>query len=170
MAKKSISRRDFLKGAAASTLGLAAVGMLGGCSSEDSPKASASTISWTKETDVLIVGAGGTGVCAAAAAAEAGAKAVSYTHLKIIIGKASIKVPFFERMDRLSLKLIPIDVKTSTAVPTADYINILVDAAVNIKISSDSERSVSYTHLGRSTRSSRTAYFPTPARQCAATG
>lgn len=74
MAKKSISRRDFLKGAAASTLGLAAVGMLGGCSSEDSPKASASTISWTKETDVLIVGAGGTGVCAAAAAAEAGAK------------------------------------------------------------------------------------------------
>ena len=43
-------------------------------------------------------------------------------------------------MDRLSLKLIPIDVKTSTAVPTADYINIQVDAAVNIKISSDSER------------------------------
>lgn len=59
MTKKSISRRDFLKGAAASTLGLAAVGMLGGCSSEDAPKASASTISWTKETDVLIVGAGG---------------------------------------------------------------------------------------------------------------
>ena len=35
MAKKPISRRDFLKGAAASTLGLAAAGMLGGCSSED---------------------------------------------------------------------------------------------------------------------------------------
>ena len=59
---------------------------------------------------------------------------------KIIIGKASIKIPFFERMDRLSLKLIPIDVKTSTAVPTADYINIQVDAAVNIKISSDNQR------------------------------
>ncbi|MFQ8581016.1 MAG: twin-arginine translocation signal domain-containing protein [Holdemania massiliensis] len=28
MAKKSISRRDFLKGAAASTLGLAAVGII----------------------------------------------------------------------------------------------------------------------------------------------
>ena len=65
---------------------------------------------------------------------------ISGLRKKIIIGKASIKVPFFERMDRLSLKLIPIDVKTSTAVPTADYINILVDAAVNIKISSDSER------------------------------
>ena len=65
---------------------------------------------------------------------------ISGLRKKIIIGKASIKIPFFERMDRLSLKLIPIDVKTSTAVPTADYINIQVDAAVNIKISSDSGR------------------------------
>ena len=40
-------------------------------------------------------------------------------------------------MDKLSLKLIAIDVKTSIAVPTADYINIQVDAAVNIKISSE---------------------------------
>lgn len=31
--------------------------------------------------------------------------------------------------------MIPIDVKTSSAVPTADYINIRVDAAVNVKIS-----------------------------------
>lgn len=63
---------------------------------------------------------------------------ISGLRKKIIIGKASIKIPFFERMDKLSLKLIPIDVKTSTAVPTADYINITVDAAVNVKISSDS--------------------------------
>ena len=34
---------------------------------------------------------------------------ISGLRKKIIIGKASIKVPFFERMDRLSLKLIPID-------------------------------------------------------------
>ena len=37
---------------------------------------------------------------------------ISGLRKKIIIGKASIKIPFFERMDRLSLKLIPIDVKT----------------------------------------------------------
>lgn len=49
---------------------------------------------------------------------------ISGLRKKIIIGKASIKVPFFERLDKLSLKLIPIDVKTSSAVPTADYINI----------------------------------------------
>ena len=37
-------------------------------------------------------------------------------------------------LDKLSLKLVAIDVKTSDAVPTADYINIQVDAAVNIKV------------------------------------
>lgn len=62
---------------------------------------------------------------------------ISGLRKQTIIGKASIKIPFLERIDKLSLKLIPIDVKTSTAVPTADYINIQVDAAVNVKISSD---------------------------------
>lgn len=65
---------------------------------------------------------------------------ISGLRKKIIIGKSSIKIPFLERMDKLSLKLIPIDVKTSSAVPTADYINIQVDAAVNVKISSEREK------------------------------
>ena len=65
---------------------------------------------------------------------------ISGLRKKIIIGKASIKIPFLERLDTLSLKLIAIDVKTSNAVPTADYINIQVDAAVNIKISSEPAR------------------------------
>lgn len=65
---------------------------------------------------------------------------ISGLRKKIIIGRASIKIPFFERIDRLSLKLIPIDVKTSNAVPTADYINIQVDAAVNVKISSENKK------------------------------
>ncbi len=59
---------------------------------------------------------------------------------KIIIGKASIRIPFFERLDKLNLRLIPIDVKTSNAVPTADYININVDATVNVKISNEPEK------------------------------
>ncbi len=54
---------------------------------------------------------------------------------KILIGRAGIKIPFLEKKDELNLQLIPIDVKTSSAVPTADYINIRVDAAVNVKIS-----------------------------------
>ena len=59
---------------------------------------------------------------------------------RFAIGKATIRIPFFERLDKLNLRLIPIDVKTSNAVPTADYININVDATVNIKISSDPEK------------------------------
>jgi flotillin len=59
---------------------------------------------------------------------------------KVLIGKAGIKIPFFEKKDVLNLQLIPIDVKTSSAVPTADYININVDAAVNVKISDNPER------------------------------
>ena len=59
---------------------------------------------------------------------------------KVLIGKAGIKVPFLEKKDELNLQLIPIDVKTSSAVPTADYININVDAAVNVKISDKTER------------------------------
>lgn len=59
---------------------------------------------------------------------------------KVVIGKASIRIPFFERLDKLNLRLIPIDVKTSNAVPIADYININVDATVNVKISNDPEK------------------------------
>lgn len=33
---------------------------------------------------------------------------------RILIGKAGIKLPFFERLDKLSLKLVAIDVKTTT--------------------------------------------------------
>ena len=59
---------------------------------------------------------------------------------RILIGKAGIKLPFFERLDKLSLKLVAIDVKTSDAVPTADYINIQVDAAVNIKVGDEPQK------------------------------
>ena len=59
---------------------------------------------------------------------------------KVLIGKAGIRIPFLERKDELNLQLIPIDVKTSNAVPTADYININVDATVNVKISDNEDR------------------------------
>ena len=58
---------------------------------------------------------------------------------KVLIGKAGVKIPFLERKDELNLQLIPIDVKTSNAVPTADYITINVYATVNVKISDQPE-------------------------------
>ncbi len=56
---------------------------------------------------------------------------------RILIGKAGWRVPFFERVDRLSLRVMQVDVKTSEAVPTNEFINVSVDGVANIKISSD---------------------------------
>ena len=56
-----------------------------------------------------------------------------------LIGTAGIKIPFLEKKDELTLKLIPIDVKTASSVPTADYINIFVDAIVNIQVGKEVE-------------------------------
>lgn len=55
---------------------------------------------------------------------------------RIIIGKATLRVPFFERVDKLTLELIQIDVKTA-GVPTSDFINVNVDAVANIRIPQD---------------------------------
>lgn len=56
---------------------------------------------------------------------------------RILIGKAGWRVPFFERVDKLSLKVMQVDVKTSEAVPTNEFINVSVDGVANIKISSN---------------------------------
>lgn len=58
---------------------------------------------------------------------------------RILIGKAGIKIPFFERLDKLSLGAIQIDVKTGSAVPTAEYINIRVDSTVCVRVGREVE-------------------------------
>ena len=58
---------------------------------------------------------------------------------RILIGKAGWRIPFFERMDKLSLRVMQVDVKTSEAVPTNEFINVVVDGVANVKISSDPE-------------------------------
>lgn len=58
---------------------------------------------------------------------------------KVLIGKAGFRWPFFERLDKLSLDVMQVDVKTSEAVPTNEFINVSVDGVANIKISSDPE-------------------------------
>lgn len=58
---------------------------------------------------------------------------------RILIGKAGIRIPFVERLDKLSLRVMQVDVKTSEAVPTNEFINVTVDGVANIKISSNPE-------------------------------
>ena len=58
---------------------------------------------------------------------------------RILIGKAGWRILFFERVDKLSLQVMQVDVKTSEADPTNEFINVTVDGVANIKISSDPE-------------------------------
>ena len=58
---------------------------------------------------------------------------------RILIGRAGWRILFFERVDKLSLRVMQVDVKTSEAVPTNEFINVTVDGVANIKISSDPE-------------------------------
>ncbi|MBQ9367646.1 MAG: hypothetical protein IJT83_07690 [Victivallales bacterium] len=64
---------------------------------------------------------------------------VSGLRRRVIIGAAGFRVPFLERLDKITLELIQVDVKTSDPVPNADFINVNVDAVVNIKIGKSSE-------------------------------
>ena len=48
-------------------------------------------------------------------------------------------MPFFQRMDKLSLRVFQVDIKTDEAIPTSNFINIRVDGVANLKISSDPE-------------------------------
>lgn len=56
---------------------------------------------------------------------------------KYVIGRSSIKIPFLQRTDKLTLKMISVDVKTEESVPTNDYINVNIDSAVKVKVSMD---------------------------------
>lgn len=58
---------------------------------------------------------------------------------RVLIGKAGIRIPFFERVDNLSLGAIQIDVKTGSAVPTAEYINVRVDSTVSVRVGQNPE-------------------------------
>lgn len=53
---------------------------------------------------------------------------------RILVGKAGVKIPFLERMDKLALGAIQIDVKIGSAVPTAEYINVRVDSTVSVRV------------------------------------
>ena len=58
---------------------------------------------------------------------------------RILIGRAGWRMPFLTRVDKLSLSVMQVDVKTSEAVPTNEFINVTVDGVANIKISSSPE-------------------------------
>ena len=65
---------------------------------------------------------------------------ISGLYRRVLIGKAGFRIPFFERLDKISLRLISVDVKTQTPVPTKEYIDVRVDSVVNVKISAEPDK------------------------------
>lgn len=50
------------------------------------------------------------------------------------IGKGGIRIPFFERLDKVFLGQVTVDVKTSRSVPTNDFINVREDAVTKLRV------------------------------------
>lgn len=58
---------------------------------------------------------------------------------RILIGRAGIRIPFLERIDKLTLKQVTVDIKTDGYIPTLDFINIQVDAVAKVRVSTEPE-------------------------------
>ena len=58
---------------------------------------------------------------------------------RVLIGRAGIKVPFFEKVDHLHLGQISVDIKTDSYIPTNDFINVKVDAIAKVRIDTSPE-------------------------------
>ena len=58
---------------------------------------------------------------------------------RVLTGRAGVKLPFFERLDKLYLGQMTVDIKTEQSVPTSDFINVDVDAVAKIRIRPDEQ-------------------------------
>lgn len=55
------------------------------------------------------------------------------------IGKGGFRIPGLERLDKVFLGQVTVDIKTSRSVPTNDFINVNVDAVAKIQVIGDPE-------------------------------
>lgn len=53
---------------------------------------------------------------------------------KVLIGKSGIRIPFLQRLDKLKLSIISVDVKTQVPVPTKEFINVTIDGVVTLQV------------------------------------
>ena len=58
---------------------------------------------------------------------------------RVIIGKAGIKIPFFERLDKLILKQLSVDIKTNGYIPTEDFIGVDIDAIAKVRVLTEAD-------------------------------
>lgn len=53
---------------------------------------------------------------------------------RVVHGRTGWRIPVFERVDTMTAAMISVDAQTTNFVPTNDYINVKVDAAVKVRI------------------------------------
>ena len=58
---------------------------------------------------------------------------------RVLIGRGGFKIPFFERLDKVFLGQVTVDVKTNKSVPTRDFINVNVDAVTKVRVNPSAE-------------------------------
>lgn len=85
----SVSRREFVKGAAVGAGALAAGGVLAGCRPGVAPEVDVPD-QWDREADVVIVGYGGAGACAAISARDAGAEVLILEKREVAGGASAV--------------------------------------------------------------------------------
>lgn len=68
---------------------------------------------------------------------DTGKEIVKEFGYRIVRGGATFVIPFFERVDKLNLGIMQVDIKTTQPVPSQEYIGMMVDGVANIKIGSD---------------------------------
>ena len=56
---------------------------------------------------------------------------------RVLVGRAGLKLPFFEQLDKLYLGQITVDIKTDEYIPTNDFINVMVDAVAKVRVADD---------------------------------
>jgi len=68
---------------------------------------------------------------------ESGRVVVKKFGYRIVRGGATVVIPFLERVDKLNLGIMQVDIRTTQPVPSQEYISVMVDGVANIKIGSD---------------------------------
>ena len=58
---------------------------------------------------------------------------------RVLIGTGGFRIPFFQRLDRVYLGQITVDIKTEESVPTNDFINVDVDAVAKVQVLPDKD-------------------------------
>lgn len=53
---------------------------------------------------------------------------------RVLIGKGGFRIPFLERIDKVYLGQMSVDIKTSTPVPTNDFVSVCVDGVAKIRV------------------------------------